>query len=89
MFKDGLSSAGSQVHSFLMIGQSNMAGRGYVYDVEPIYNERIKVLRNGRWQPFYRPLNNDRAFSGVCLIESFADYHCGHINYNCRTGVRL
>lgn len=36
--------------SFLMIGQSNMAGRGFVHEVVPIYNERIQMLRNGRWQ---------------------------------------
>ena len=51
MFKDGLSSAGSQVHSFLMIGQSNMAGRGEFADVEPIRNDLCYMLRMGRWQP--------------------------------------
>lgn len=38
------------VKSFLMIGQSNMAGRGFIHEVPPIYNERIQMLRNGRWQ---------------------------------------
>ena len=33
------------IHSFLMIGQSNMAGRGFKGEVEPIKNSRIKVLR--------------------------------------------
>ncbi len=61
------------IHSFLLIGQSNMAGRGFVNEVEPIKNDRIKVLRNGRWQPMYVPVNCDRAFSGVNLAESFAD----------------
>jgi hypothetical protein len=37
------------VKSFLMIGQSNMAGRGYLHEVKPIVNERIVMLRNGRW----------------------------------------
>ena len=41
------------IHSFLMIGQSNMAGRGFASEVEPIQNEHIKVLRNGRWQGMY------------------------------------
>lgn len=50
-----------------------MAGRGFVNEVEPITNERIKVLRNGRWQNMYVPVNCDRHFSGVCLAESFAD----------------
>ena len=61
------------IHSFLMIGQSNMAGRGKKEDVEPSDNKELKVLRNGRWQNMYVPVNCDRAFSGVSLAESFAD----------------
>ena len=61
------------IHSFLLIGQSNMAGRGFANEVEPIKNPHIKVLRNGRWQPMYVPVNCDRWFSGICLAESFAD----------------
>ena len=61
------------IHSFLMIGQSNMAGRGDMREVEPIRNPRLKVLRNGRWQPFFTPVNPDRPFSGVTMAESFAD----------------
>ena len=60
------------IHSFLLIGQSNMAGRGFMNEAEPISDPRLKVLRNGRWQPLYRPVNNARPFSGVCLAESFA-----------------
>ena len=36
------------IHSFLLIGQSNAGGRGFANEVEPISNERIFVLRNGR-----------------------------------------
>ena len=61
------------IHSFLLIGQSNMAGRGFIDEVEPIENPRIKILRNGRWQNMYVPINCDRASSGVNLAESFAD----------------
>ena len=61
------------IHSFLLIGQSNMAGRGDFNDVEPIENGRIKILRNGRWQDMFYPVNPDRRFSGVNLAESFAD----------------
>jgi len=62
------------VHSFLLIGQSNMAGRGFLNEAEPLdtCNKRLKVLRNGRWQTMYRPVNPDRPFSGTCLAESFA-----------------
>ncbi len=61
------------IKSFLMIGQSNMAGRGFVHDVTPIYNERIQMLRNGRWQMMTEPINYDRPVSGISLASSFAE----------------
>ena len=61
------------IHSILMIGQSNMAGRGKYDEVPLIKNDRIKVLRNGRWQPLFRPVNPDRSWAGASLAESFAD----------------
>ena len=62
------------IHSILIIGQSNMAGRGIISEAMPIDNKdgRLKVLRNGRWQRMFRPVNPDRSFSGTCLAESFA-----------------
>lgn len=58
----------------MIIGQSNMAGRGSLSEASPLKNEdkRLKVLRNGRWQNIFRPVNPDRSFSGTCLAESFA-----------------
>ena len=73
------------VHSFLMIGQSNMAGRGFFDDAEPIdtNGDKIFVLRNGRWQVAFRPVNPDRRFSGTCLAESFAKaYSVDHPEVN-------
>lgn len=64
------------IKSFLMIGQSNMAGRGFLQDVPPIINERIQMLRNGRWQMMIEPVNYDRPVSGVSLAASFADAWC-------------
>ena len=61
------------IHSFLMIGQSNMAGRGCMDDVSRIENPDLFMLRNGRWQPMCPPVNPDRPFSGISLAESFAD----------------
>ena len=61
------------IHSFLMIGQSNMAGRGSIEDVPRVDNPHLKMLRNGRWQRMLFPVNPDRVFSGVSLAESFAD----------------
>lgn len=58
--------------SILLIGQSNMAGRGFIEDVTPIYNEHINMLRNGRWQMMAEPINFDRHVSGVGPAASFA-----------------
>lgn len=63
------------MHSILLIGQSNMAGRGYANEVLPITNKRLYVLRNGLWRPMYVPVNPDRATSGINLSESFADLY--------------
>ena len=45
---DGTERADETVRSFLMIGQSNMAGRGNLTDVPPIDNDLCFMLRNGR-----------------------------------------
>ena len=63
------------IHSILIIGQSNMGGRGFKDEVEPIENNDILVLRNGRWRPMYVPVNPDRKTSGINLSESFADLY--------------
>jgi hypothetical protein len=55
-----------------MLGQSNMAGRGYLKDVKQIYDEQIKMLVNGRWQTMVEPINFDRPTSGIGLAASFA-----------------
>jgi len=72
-----------QMDSFLMIGQSNMAGRGIIGAV-PAIDPRgyMFMLRNGRWQPMTEPINPDRKIhvesdtdfrSGICLTASFAE----------------
>lgn len=61
------------IHSFLLIGQSNMAGRGFLNEAHEIDVSRIYTLRNGRWLKMFRPINPDRSFSGVSLAESFAE----------------
>ena len=73
------------IHSFLLIGQSNMAGRGYLDEAPEIDTSRIKILRNGRWQEMFRPINPDRSFSGTSLAESFAE--CYAKKYNVDVGL--
>jgi hypothetical protein len=73
------------VHSFLMIGQSNMAGRGRIGEVPPIENDRLFMLRNGRWQPLREPVNYDRPFAGLSLAVSFADEYARR--FDCPAGL--
>ena len=73
------------MHSFLLIGQSNAGGRGFPNEVEPIINDKIFVLRNGRWRPMYVPVNPDRVKSGICFAESFADLYA--IEHNVEVGI--
>lgn len=76
---DGPQSPVYEIDSFLMVGQSNMCGRGYIEEVEPIVNPDCFMLRNGRWLEMSEPINVDRPVrdaqykSGVCLAASFAD----------------
>ncbi len=81
----------NRIKSFLMIGQSNMAGRGEFGEVSRIENENCFMLRMGRWQPMSEPINPDRDIfnilfhSGVSLAASFADSVQKH--ENCKVGL--
>ena len=68
------------MHSILIIGQSNMGGRGFKEEVAPIKNDKLYVLRNGRWRSMYIPVNPDRITSGINLVESFADLYANEHN---------
>ena len=74
---------------FLMMGQSNMAGRGDFGVVPPILDKNLFMLRNGRWQQMSEPINPDRGIfsgkyrSGVGLAASFA------LGYHKATGHRV
>lgn len=67
------------MNSFLMVGQSNMSGRGYFEGFEQKINPDCFMLRMGRWQPLREPVNPDRPVfgqkfhSGVSMATSFAD----------------
>lgn len=62
--------------SILMIGQSNMTGRGFINEVPMICNERILMLRNAGWQMMAEPINYDRPNAGIGLAGSFAAMWC-------------
>lgn len=58
---------------FLLIGQSNMAGRGQVEpaDREPI--PRVLALgKDGEWAPAVEPVHFDKPYAGSGLARSFA-----------------
>lgn len=84
--KDGVSLDNKEIISFLMIGQSNMAGRGNLGEVPELNNPRCYMLRMGRWQPMKDPINVDRPISGikypsgVSLAGSFADGMSKHFD---------
>jgi len=79
MINDGIKLNNTSVRSFLMIGQSNMAGRGNLDEVKPIKNPLCYMLRMGKWQIMSEPINTDRSSfegkyrSGIGLAASFAD----------------
>jgi hypothetical protein len=57
---------------FLLIGQSNMSGRGQLDQVEPVDDARIDMFRDGRWERAREPLHTDRGTAGIGLGMSFA-----------------
>ncbi len=57
---------------FLLIGQSNMAGRGALEEVPPIEHHNIFMFRDGAWQQARDPLHDDGPRAGVGPGMSFA-----------------
>ena len=57
---------------FLLVGQSNMAGRGAVSeeDAKPIVR-CLKLNRDGKWAEASTPLHFDRATSGCGIANTF------------------
>lgn len=78
-FKDGMGKGADTVLSFLMIGQSNMAGRGALSEAPVVQSGKLRMLRMGRWQRLEEPVNPDRPIltgkysSGVSMASTFAD----------------
>jgi hypothetical protein len=60
-------------HLFLLIGQSNMAGRGVVEADDRLPMPRVLMLdRAGAWVPAVDPMHFDKPIAGVGLGRSFA-----------------
>lgn len=64
----------SNLHLYLLIGQSNMAGRGVTDSLSKTINSRILMLtRDTLWTPAIDPLHFDKKEAGVGPGISFAE----------------
>ena len=72
--------------SILLIGRSNMAGRGYLEDVEPISDDRI-LMQNAslEWVKMEEPIHTDKSSAGVGLAASFAKAFVD--TFDCEVGL--
>ncbi len=65
--------ADAPMHCFLLIGQSNMAGRGKVSEKDKTPTPGIFMFGKGRsWQLAKDPVHFDKAVAGVGLASEFA-----------------
>ncbi len=61
----------SGMQSVLLMGQSNMAGRGDLSKALPVQDDRIYMMRDGAWVPMVEPIHEGSA-AGACLGATFA-----------------
>ena len=60
-------------HLFLLVGQSNMAGRGTVTPADKVPHPRVLMLdQAGAWVPAIDPVHFDKPVAGVGLGRTFA-----------------
>lgn len=73
------------LHLYLLIGQSNMAGRGVVEEQDKVPHARVLALdQQNRWQLALDPLHSDKANAGVGLGSAF-----GHAMADATNGVTI
>ncbi len=64
--------AKEKFHLFLLVGQSNMAGRGVVETQDLVVNPRVLMLnKEGKWVPAVDPMHFDKPAAGVGLGKTF------------------
>lgn len=60
-------------HLYLLVGQSNMAGRGKITETDKVPHPRVLMLsKEKEWVPAVDPLHFDKPVAGVGLGRSFA-----------------
>ena len=62
----------TKMQSVLLLGQSNMSGRGKAEYVEPISDDRILMLRDGEWVKMEEPIHYESEDAEIGLAASFA-----------------
>ena len=68
----GLLAADDDLHLYLLIGQSNMAGRGKVESQDKQPHPRVLTLdKSDQWVPAVDPIHFDKPVAGVGLGRSF------------------
>ena len=79
--------AKEKFHLFLLVGQSNMAGRGTVEEQDRTPHPRVLMLNKaGAWVPAIDPLHFDKAAAGVGLGKTFASL-CADANPSITVGL--
>jgi hypothetical protein len=64
--------AKDKFHLFLLVGQSNMAGRGKVEEQDRTPHPRVLMLsKAGEWVPAVDPMHYDKPIAGVGLGKTF------------------
>jgi hypothetical protein len=64
--------AKEKLHLYLLIGQSNMAGRGVVEDQDKVVHPRVVMFtKEQAWAPALDPLHFDKSIAGVGLGSTF------------------
>lgn len=61
-------------HLYLLVGQSNMAGRGVVEDQDKKMNPKVFMLnKSQKWVPAVDPMHFDKSSAGVGLGKTFGN----------------
>ncbi|MCA9084082.1 MAG: sialate O-acetylesterase [Planctomycetaceae bacterium] len=68
----GVPTSPESFHLYLLIGQSNMAGRGVVEDQDRVPHPRVLMFtKDEQWAPATDPIHFDKTIAGVGLGSTF------------------
>ena len=62
------------INAFLMMGQSNMSGRGALNDLPEINNPHVFALRDEGWEVAKEPVVQDKSIAGAGMGTAFGAY---------------